>query len=139
MPFCTSCGKEVAPGKNSVNTVERLLNNLLLHQLCPRPPPRLCLLHLSRLSSPVKPPGGSGKTMIVAGNRCCACTGCRRLFYRPAFNQPTIRDRSTPPHTPLQQTTPSPAQGLNPFPTTTLNASNRCSRDRYHPRCRPDL
>ena len=54
------------PVKNSVNTVERLLNNLLLHQL------------YSAIPAPVspapfyprqhrKPSGGSGKTMVIAG------------------------------------------------------------------------
>jgi hypothetical protein len=113
MPFCTSCGKEVAPGKKFCEYCGTPLEQPVAAPAVPAPPPpAMPAAPVSPQTAPVKPPGGSGKTMIVAGIVVVLVLVAGVYFIGlPLINRPSGIGST------LQQTTPSPAQGLNPFPT----------------------
>ena len=64
MPLCTSCGKEVAPGKKFCENCGAPVEQ---SATAPAVPPAVTVVPASLPSAPVKPAGGSGKTFLIAG------------------------------------------------------------------------
>ncbi len=67
MPFCTSCGKEVEPGKKFCEYCGTPLEQPAAAPATPAAPPALPGVPVSPQAAPVQPSGGSGKTIIFAG------------------------------------------------------------------------
>jgi hypothetical protein len=111
MPFCTTCGKEVAPGKKFCEYCGTPLEQPVAVPAVSSPP-SLAMpdAPVSTQTAPVKPPGGSGKTMMVAGIIVVLVLVAGVYF----IGLPLIRGSSG---SNLQQITPIPSQVLNPFPT----------------------
>ena len=117
MPFCTSCGKEVVPGKKFCKYCGTPLEQPVAAPAVPAPPsPAMPAAPVPPQTAPVKTSGGSGKTMIVAGIIVVLVLVAGVYF----IGLPLI-SRSSGTGPTLQQTTPFPAQGLNPFPTQTTS------------------
>jgi len=111
MLFCTTCGKEVAPGKKFCEFCGTPLEQPVASPVVPAPPPpAMPAAPVSPQTAPVKPSGGSGKTMMVAGIVVVLVLVAGIYF----IGLPIISGSSGSPH---QQITPLPTQGLNPFPT----------------------
>ena len=118
MPFCTSCGKEVASGKKFCEYCGTPLEQpVAAPAVAAPPPPAIPDAPVLPQTAPVKPSGGSGKTMMVAGIVVVLVLVAGVYF----IGLPLI-SRSSGTGSTLQQTTPFPAQGLNPFPTQTTRA-----------------
>jgi hypothetical protein len=66
MPFCTSCGKEVTPGKKFCEYCGTPLDQPAA-QSAPATPPVVPPAAVNYQSVPVKPSGGSRKAMVIAG------------------------------------------------------------------------
>ena len=67
MPFCTSCGKEVEPGKKFCEYCGTPLEQPAAAPATPAAPPAVSAAPVSPQPAPVQPSGGSKKTMIFAG------------------------------------------------------------------------
>ena len=67
MPFCTSCGKEVEPGKKFCEYCGTPLEQPAAVPATPAGPPAVPAVPVSPQAAPIKPSGGSGKTLIFAG------------------------------------------------------------------------
>jgi hypothetical protein len=67
MRFCTSCGKEVDPGKKFCEYCGTPVEQPAAAPGMPATPPAVPVVPVSPPTVPIKPSGGSGKTMIIAG------------------------------------------------------------------------
>ena len=67
MPFCTSCGKEVPPGKKFCEYCGAPVEQPAAAPAPPADLPAVPAAPVSPIPVPVSPSGGSGKTMIIAG------------------------------------------------------------------------
>jgi hypothetical protein len=113
MPFCTSCGKEVAPGKKFCEYCGTPLEQPVTAPPVPAPSPQVTPpAPVSPQIAPVKPSGGSGKTMIIAGIIVLLLLVAGVYF----IGLPLISGSSGT-GSPNPQITTLPTQGLNPFPT----------------------
>lgn len=113
MPFCTSCGKEVEPGKKFCEYCGTPLEQPVAAPTVPvPPPPPLPGAPVFPQPFPVKPSGGPGKTMMVAGIIVVLVLVAGVYF----IGLPMI-SKSSGTGLPNQQITPLPTQDLNPFPT----------------------
>lgn len=67
MRFCTSCGKEIDPGKKFCEHCGTPVEQPAAAPGMPATPPALPAVPVPPPTVPAKPSGGSGKTMIIAG------------------------------------------------------------------------
>jgi hypothetical protein len=67
MPFCTSCGKEVPPGKKFCEYCGTPLEQPAAAPSSPAPLHAVSAAPFPFQEAPIKPAGGSGKTLVVAG------------------------------------------------------------------------
>jgi hypothetical protein len=105
MPFCTSCGKEVAPGKKFCEYCGTPLEQPAAAPAAPVTPSAVPAAPVLPQAAPGKPAGGSGKIMIIAGIIVVlAIIAGVYLFGLPLM-------RGTP------ETTTLPTQALTLFPT----------------------
>jgi hypothetical protein len=110
MPFCTSCGKEVASGKKFCEYCGTPLEQL---SAAPATPPAMSAASGLPPTVPVKPSGGSGKTMTIAGIVVVLIIIAGVYF----IGLPMI-SRTPGTGTFLQQATTLSTPAGTPFPTT---------------------
>jgi heme/copper-type cytochrome/quinol oxidase subunit 2 len=117
MPFCTSCGKEVTPGKKFCEYCGTPLDQ---HAAPAEPanPPLVPSPLVTSQTVPVKPSGGSIKTMVIAGIIVILVIVAGVYF----IGLPLIS--GSPATAPVvQHSTPLPTQALTQFPTTLIMAT----------------
>jgi hypothetical protein len=112
MPFCTSCGKEVPPGKKFCEYCGAPVEQPAAAPAAPITPLPEPVVPVSPQPVPVSPSGGSGKTMIIAGILVILVLIAAVYF----IGLPLING-SAGGGTPLLKPTPLPTQALTPLPT----------------------
>jgi hypothetical protein len=113
MPFCTSCGNEVAPGKKFCEHCGTPLEQPPIEPAAPdTPPTAMSAAPVSPPEVPIKSSGGSGKTMVIVGIIIIILIIASVYFIGLPIISGSSGTRST-----LQQATTLPTQALTPFPT----------------------
>jgi hypothetical protein len=116
MPFCTSCGKEVPPGKKFCEYCGAPVEQPAAAPAAPITPPLEPAVPVSAQPIPVSPSGGSGKTMIIAGILAILVLIAAVYFIGlPLINGSSGSDSTLP------RSTPVPTQALTPLPTIPVN------------------
>ena len=114
MPFCTTCGKEAAPGKKFCEYCGTPLEQPLVAPAAPTPPPPVVpAAPFSPSPAPIPSSGGSGKTMVIAGIVVVLVIIAGVYFIGLQIIRGSSGTRST-----LQQATTLPTGALTPFPTS---------------------
>jgi hypothetical protein len=113
MPFCTSCGKEVPPGKKFCEYCGTPVEQPAAAPSAPAAPPAVTAVPVSPAPVPVSPSGGSGKKMIIAGILVVLVIIAGVYF----FGLPLISGSSGSGST-LPQPTSVQTQSLTPLPTS---------------------
>lgn len=114
MPFCTTCGKETAPGKKFCEYCGTPLEQPVVAPAAPTlPPPAGPAAPVSPPPAPVTSAGGSGKTLIIVGIVAILIIIAGIYFIGLPIISGSSQTRST-----LQQATPLPTGALTPFPTS---------------------
>jgi hypothetical protein len=112
MPFCTSCGKEVAPGKKFCEYCGAPFEQPGAAPAGPAPPPVQPAVPLPAQAVPVTPGGGSGKIKLIAGIVVVLILIAGGYFVGLPLIQGTPATGLT-----SRQVTSLPTQVPTPFPT----------------------
>ena len=113
MPFCTTCGKEVAPGKRFCEYCGTPLEEPVVAPAAPTTlTPAVPAAPVSLPVAPIKSSGGSGKTMVIAGIIVVLIIIAGVYFIGLPIISGSSGTRST-----LQLATTLPTQALTSFPT----------------------
>jgi len=112
MPFCTSCGKEVPPGKKFCEYCGAPVEQPAAVPAAPSGPPAVPAAPVSSPPLPASPSGGSGKTIIIGGILALLVLVAAVYFIGlPLINGSSGNGPNLP------QSTPVPTQALTPLPT----------------------
>jgi len=134
MRFCTSCGKEIDPGKKFCEYCGTPVEQSAAAPAMPAPPPDVPAAPVSPQTVPVKSSGGSGMTLVIAGIIVVLVI----LAGVYVIGMPMISgSKGTNPA--LQQGTAFPTQAYTPIPTTrstvtdsmTMTTTNRAIGQTY--------
>jgi hypothetical protein len=123
MPFCTSCGKEVAPGKKFCEYCGTPVEQPVVVPSAPAPFTAVPAAPVLPQTAPVKPSGGSGKTILIAGIIVVLVVIAGVYF----IGLPMIRESSGSGSASRQVTT-LPTVALTPFPTSLSMETTRAPR-----------
>jgi hypothetical protein len=134
MPFCTTCGKESAPGKKFCEYCGTPLEQPVVSPAAPNPPPvGGPPVSVSPPPVPGTSPGGSGKILVIAGIIAVLIILAGVYF----IGLPMISGSSGT-RAPLQQATTLPTGALTPYPAssstmtgTFVTATNPTSSQTY--------
>jgi hypothetical protein len=113
MQFCTTCGKETAPGKKFCEYCGTPLEQPVVAPSAPIPPaPAVPAAPVSPPPVPATSSGGSGKTLVIVG-----IIAVLIIIAGVYFIGLPIISGSSGAHSTLQQATTLPTGALTPFPT----------------------
>jgi hypothetical protein len=123
MRFCTTCGKEVDPGKKFCEYCGTPVEQSAAAPAMPAISPAVPAAPVSPQTVPVKPSGGSGKTMVIAGIIVVLVILAGVYF----IGLPVISG-SKGTGSNLQQPTTLPTKALTPIPTTVSMETTKTPR-----------